>query len=125
PGLSFNLSGHLLDFDDDEFGRLEWREADHDVDNAQVNVVLSRGFLIALHEVSVARGHALERALAEKPVHECADVEPNLRPQWLVVGLEDDPLSAAIEALLDEQRRAPHGNVLPLGGEAIGSLQSP
>ena len=32
--LSFYLAGHLLDFDDDEFGRLERREADHDVDDA-------------------------------------------------------------------------------------------
>ena len=55
---------------------------------------------------------ALERALAEQVVHERADVEPDLRPQRLVVGLEHDPLGAAVEALLEEQREPPDGTYL-------------
>ena len=78
-------------------------------------VVVSR---VALHEVGLARRRALERALAEQVVHERADVEPDLRPQRLVVGLEHHPLRAAVEALLDEQREAPHRQVLPLATPA-------
>ena len=105
--------------DDDELGRLQRREADDDVDNAQVDIVLRGGFLVALDEVGILRRLALERALAEKPVHERADVQANLRPQRLVVRLEDHPLRAAIEALLDEQSGAPDGDVFPLGGELV------
>ena len=76
-----------------------------------------------LHEVGLARRRSLERALAEQVVHEGADVEPDLRPQRLVVGLEDDPLRAAVEALLDEERGAPHRDVLLLVGELVGAPQ--
>ena len=54
----------------------------------------------------------LECALAEEIVHERTDVEANLRPERLVVRLEDHPLQTAEEALLDEERRAAHGDVL-------------
>ena len=66
---------------------------------------------------------ALERALAEQVLHEGADVEPDLRPQRLVVGLEHHPLRAAVEALLEEQRRAAHRDVLPFRGQQVGAVQ--
>ncbi len=56
--LGFDLSGHLLDLDDDELGRLERREADQDVHDAAVDVVLGGGFGVALDEVGVARAAA-------------------------------------------------------------------
>src|SRR5574337_364304 len=65
-----DLAGHLLQLDDHEFGGLERRETDHDVDDAQVDVVLRGGFLVALDEVGILRRRALERALAEQVVHE-------------------------------------------------------
>ena len=39
-----DLSSDLLDLDDDEFGRLERCEADQDVDDAPIDVVLGGGF---------------------------------------------------------------------------------
>ena len=112
------LAGDLLQPDDDELGRLQRREADHDVDDAEVDVVLRRRLGVALDEVRLARRRALERALPEQVVHERADVEPDLRPQRLVVRLEDDPLRAAEQRLLEEQRRAPDRQVLPLATRA-------
>ena len=73
-------------------------------------VVVSR---VALDEVRVARRRALERALAEQVLHERADVEPDLRPQRLVVRLEHHPLRPAVEALFDVERQSPHRDVLP------------
>src|ERR1044071_6746673 len=41
--LGLNLAGDLLDLDDHELGGLERREADDDVDDAEIAVVLGRG----------------------------------------------------------------------------------
>src|SRR5262245_56642058 len=91
PSLRLHLAGDLLDLDDDELGGLQWGEADHDVDDAEVDVVLGRGFLVALDEVGLARRLALEGTLAEEVLHEGTEVEADLSPERLVVGLEDDP----------------------------------
>ena len=79
-GSSLNLSGHLLEIQNDKFGRFEGCEADPDIDYAEIAIALSRRFVIAFYEVRIARCGSLKRALAEKIVHERADVEPNLRP---------------------------------------------
>ena len=68
---------------------------------------------------------ALERALPEQVVHERADVEPDLRPQRLVVGLEDHPLEPLTEALLDEQRGPADRDVLPLARLLVGAVERP
>jgi hypothetical protein len=47
------LSGHLLDLEDNELGRFEGRETHQDVDDAQIDVVLGRGLLVALDEVCI------------------------------------------------------------------------
>ena len=72
------------------------------------------GLGVALHEEGLVRRRALERALAEEAHHEGADVQADLRPQRLVVRLEHDPLGAAEERLLEEQREAADRDVLPL-----------
>src|SRR5262249_22219557 len=102
--LDLDLPGHLLQIEDHELGRLEWREADHDVNDPQVAVVLGGGIFVTLDKVGVAWCLSLECTLAEQVVHECPDVEPDLRPEWLVVGLEDNPLQPAVQAFLDEER---------------------
>ena len=79
--------------------------------------------LVALDEVRLARGRALERALAEQVVHERADVQPDLRPERLVVGLEDHPLQPAVQAFLDEERGAAHRDVFVLIGQLVGPAQ--
>ena len=48
PDRSSGLAGDLLDLDDDELGRLERREADQDVDDAEVDVVLRGRLPVAL-----------------------------------------------------------------------------
>src|ERR1044072_6791711 len=70
-----DLASHLLDLDDHELGGLQRLEADDDVDDTQVDIVLGCGLLIALDEVCVSRRAALEGTLPEEVVHECADVE--------------------------------------------------
>jgi hypothetical protein len=72
----------------------ERREAHDDVDDAAVDVALGRGLLVALDEVGFLRRLALEGALAEEVVHEGADVQADLRPERLVIGLETTHLSA-------------------------------
>ena len=108
-GLGFDLPGELLDLDDDKFRRFKRCKADKDVDDAVIDVVLRCGFAVALDEVRFAWRFALERALAKEALHEGADVEPDLCPERLIVRLKDNPLRAAIERFLEEQRRPPHG----------------
>ena len=55
PSLRLSLSGHLLDRDDHELGRLEGCEADQYVDYALIDVGLCGRFLIDLDEVSLPR----------------------------------------------------------------------
>jgi len=60
------LARHLLQLDDHEFSRLQRRKADDDVDHAEIDVVLSGGLFVALHEVSVLRRLPLKRSLAKQ-----------------------------------------------------------
>src|SRR6478735_8571060 len=46
--LSRDLTGYLLQLHDDELGGLERREADENMHDAPIDVVLCRGVLIAL-----------------------------------------------------------------------------
>src|SRR5438876_8352912 len=80
-----DLAGELLDGDHHELSGLERREADHDVDDAEIDVVLSGGLRVDLHEVRRLGGLAGKRPLAEQVVEECAGREPDLRPEWFVV----------------------------------------
>ena len=91
----------------------------------QVDVVLGRRLAVALDEVGVARRRPLERALAEQVLHEGADVQPDLRPERLVVRLEHDPLGAAVQALLEEQGEPPDRDVLVLVRLDVGAAQRP
>src|SRR5918911_3910172 len=65
---TFDLTSHLLELDDHELGGLQRREADHDVDDAEVDVVLRRRLFVALDEVGVARRRALKCALTKQVV---------------------------------------------------------
>ena len=83
------------------------------------------GLAVALDEVGVARRLPLEGALPEQVVHEGADVEADLRPERLVVGLEHHPLQAAVQALLDEQREPADRDVLVLAAEVVVAVHRP
>src|SRR5262249_32018169 len=105
----WQIAGDLLDDDDHELGWLQRRETHRDIHNAEVAVGLRGGLLVAFDEVGLRGGGALERPLAEKAVHEGPEIQADLRPKRLVVGLEDHPLRAAIQAFLEEQRETPDG----------------
>src|SRR5258708_38983693 len=113
------LTGKLLDLNEDELGRFEGGKSNQDVHDAQVDVVLRGRLVIALDKVGIAWCLALEGSLAEEVVHERADVEAYLRPERLVVRLEDNPFCAAIEAFFNEEGRAAHRNVLVIICEGI------
>src|SRR5919109_422342 len=81
--LGLNLPGLLLDSDHDKFCWLERREANHYVDDAEVDIILCRGLGIDLNEVGITCLLALKRALPEQIVHERASGEADLRPQRL------------------------------------------
>src|SRR3954470_22161617 len=124
PGpLERELTGGLLDLDHHELGRADGRDADEHVDDAVRHVLVRRGLAVALDEVRLARGAALEGALAEERVQVRGRGQPDLLPQALVVGLEHDPLQATLEALLDMQREPSHRYVLPRAVERVGALQ--
>ena len=52
-------------------------------------------------------------------MHEGADVEADLGPQRFVVRFEHNPMQTPKQTFLDEQRRAPHGEVVPFGSLCI------
>src|SRR3954467_1146724 len=106
--LRLKLAGQLLDPYEHELGRLQWGKADEDVHDASVDVRLRGCLRIALDEVRVLGCRTLERALSEERVHERADVQPELSPERLVVGLENDPLQAAVQAFFEVQGCSPH-----------------
>lgn len=58
--LGQDLSSDLVDLDDDEFRRLERRKSDHNVGDAEVDVVLHPSLLVAFDEVGVLRRCPLE-----------------------------------------------------------------
>src|SRR6266849_5117517 len=90
--LDLDLTSHLLDLNNNELCRFQRSEANDDIDNTQVDVVLSRGLIARL---------ALECSLPEEILHECSHIQADLRPERLSVRLEDDPLQTLIEALFD------------------------
>src|SRR6266851_3205914 len=119
PPLYLYLTGDLLDLDNNELGGLERREANQDVHDAQVDIVLRGRLAVAFDKVCIFGSLALECSQAEQIMHERADIEANLRPQRLVVRLENDPLQAAIQAFLDKEGCAANGDVFPLRSQTI------
>src|SRR5262245_51583947 len=63
--LRGNLAGDLLNLDDDKLRRFQGCEADDDIDDAAIDVVLSRRLTIAFHEISFLRCLPLEGPFSE------------------------------------------------------------
>src|ERR1700737_4777967 len=95
--LGGDLTGHLLVLDEHELGGFQWRKADENIDDAEIDVVLGGGFLVALDEIGVARRRALEGALTEKTLQKGTDIESYLRPERLVIRFEHDPLQGPVQ----------------------------
>src|SRR5437660_721906 len=71
----------------------------------------------------VSRRLALEGALPEEILHESTDVQANLCPKRLVVGLEHNPLQASVQALFEKEGHSPNGDIFPLGTTLLITLQ--
>src|SRR5580658_5668540 len=84
------LPGHLLNLNDDKLRRIERREADEDVDDAQINAGLWIVFPVALDEVSLLRRGSREGALQKEFWKNGAKVRRDLPQGWLGVGLKDN-----------------------------------
>src|SRR5437868_3269433 len=69
------------------------------------------GDLRAVDGSPPSRCAALECALPKQALQKRADVEPDLRPERLVIGLENHPLRGAVEGFFEKQRHAAHGNI--------------
>src|SRR5918999_5833717 len=65
-----DLACPLLNRDHHELRWFEWREANHHVDDAEVDVILRRGLGIDLNEVGIACLLALKGTLPKEVVHE-------------------------------------------------------
>ena len=63
-GLRSQLTGDLLDIDDDKFSRFERGKTDDHIDDALVNIRLGSGRGVALDKVGVLGRLTLERPLA-------------------------------------------------------------
>ena len=111
PISCLNLAGHLLDLYDDEFSRFQGCKAHQNIDNPEVDIRLWCRFTIAFDKVSLFGGRSLESPLPEKAMHEGTDIEPDLRPQGLVIRLENDPFGASVKAFLDKEGDPPHRDV--------------
>src|SRR4030095_15196174 len=66
PSPLLQIASNLLDGEDDELRRLQRREANHDVDDAEIAIGLRRGLLVALDEEGLGRRRPLERTLPEQ-----------------------------------------------------------
>src|SRR6476660_9001734 len=107
------VRGATLDSESNEFGRPQRREADLDVHDAVVDLVLGHRVGSALHEVRLVGRSPGEGALTKERREEAIDRLPDGRPQWLVVRLEDDPLRALLDAVLEVDQQPPDAYVPP------------
>src|SRR5438105_2938583 len=101
----------LAQLENDEFGGLERCETDQDVDYAVINILLCCGGAIALDEKGVIRLATLESSSTELCQHKRANVQPQAGPERLVIGFEDGPLDAVVDADTQEDRHTPYGNI--------------
>src|ERR1022692_4499879 len=114
--LRLALASELFNLNDDKLRRFQRREADEDIHDAPIDVVLRRGFLIALDEIRVCRSLPLKGAFPKQFLHERPHIEPDRSPQGLVIGFKHHPLRSAIKAFFDKQRDAPYWDVFPQTG---------
>src|SRR5580704_11246527 len=118
------LTSHLLDLNDNKLRWFQRCKPDQNVHYSQVLVGRCGGFAVALYKVGSLRGASLKRTLTKQGLHESPDVQTDLSPQRLVVGLEHYPLSALIQARLDVQREAADRDVFVFVGARIAAKQS-
>src|SRR5215213_1809781 len=119
------VSRLLADRQDHELRWPQRREPNADGHDARIHLGLGVGLTVTLDEERLRRRLTLEGAAAEQIQHEGPDIQPQAGPQVFVVGFEHRPLDAVVEALLDENRETPDGDVavfrIGSGGEGAGT----
>src|SRR5467141_1358151 len=116
PPPSFELLGlpcHLADAEDDELRRLHRSDADLADHLAGVDHLRRVGLGVALDVERLLRSLAHQRARVVDAQQEGGDVPGDPLPERLVVGLEDHPLRADLDRLLDHQEQAADVDVPP------------
>lgn len=88
------MRGGLPDAKEDKLRGFQRRKPDFEVDDSGAAVRRRCRLPPALDEIRFARHRALKRALAEQPVEELADRQPQPRPERFIVWLEDRSLRA-------------------------------
>jgi hypothetical protein len=119
--LHFDRASHLLQVQNDKLCWPSWCKADQDINDATRAVIIGCCLRVALNKVGLLWTRTLEGTLVEKILHEDASIEPDLRPQGLIIGLRHGPLEATVQAFLDEQSKAADGNIFPFTRECFVS----
>src|SRR5882672_7695957 len=108
-----DLTCHLADAEDHELRRLHRSDADLADHLARVDHLRRVGLGVALHVERLLRSLAHQRARVVDAQQEGGDVPGDPLPERLVVGLEDHPLGADLDRLLDHQEQAADVDVPP------------
>src|SRR5713101_6343539 len=93
-------AGELGEAEDHELGRLHGGHADLADHHAGIDRLRRVGLVVTLDEERLVRREAEQRPLAPFVHEECGDGAPNLRPEPVVVRLEDRPLRPPEDGLL-------------------------
>src|SRR6267378_3110995 len=113
PRELLGLPGHLADAEDDELRRLHRSDADLADHLAGIDYFRRVGLGIALDVERLLRRLAHQRARVVDAQQEGRDVPGDPLPERLVVGLEDHPLRADLDRLLDHQEQTADVDVPP------------
>src|SRR5258708_8838580 len=113
--------------ENNERRRLDWRQAYVDEELGAVQNVRRIQLFVTLDEERLRRSVPEEHTLAPEPGQERADVAAGLGPQLGIVRLEDHPLGAHLDRLLDDVEQAAHVDVAPgsIAAQCPGAPHAP
>src|SRR5262245_56719460 len=111
--LDGGAARELGDAEDDELGRLHWRDADVDDELARITRLGRVVLLVALDVERLLGGRPEQRTIAPNAQQERVDRSSNATPEPRVVRLEDDPLGALEDRFLDEVEQPADVQVAP------------
>src|SRR6185369_13604623 len=105
--------GMLEDPEDDELGRAYRCNADFAHQAPVVDIVLRHRHFVAFDEERLVLRGSEQRANAPLAAQKKSDRSGNIRPQLLIVRLENSPLRSLVDRTLEKYEEPPHAHVLP------------
>src|SRR5690242_15716134 len=99
--------------ENDEFSRLDRRNADFHDHLPNIAGFRRIGFFVALDVESLIRCQTEQRTAAPDHCEEGRHITADTSPEEGIVRLEDDPLRAVFEAVLDHAEQAAHVDIAP------------